>query len=189
MPFQNRIEAARELAKELIAYRGRNPLVLGIPRGAVPMAAVVAEALDGELDVVLVRKLGAPGNSELAIGSISESGQVFLRDGVREAGVSQAYLDREIKQQLKVLRERRELYTPVRACADPAGRAVIIVDNGVATGSTMLAALRSVRARGPEELVAAMAVAPPDTVRAIEAEADKVVVLETPERFFAVGQF
>jgi predicted phosphoribosyltransferase len=187
--FESRAHAAALLAERLQHYRGRNPVVLGIPRGAVPMARVVADALEAELDVVLVHKLGAPDNPEYAIGSISEHGELYLTPAARELGISESYIAREAREQLERLRRRRTEYTPVRPPIDPAGRITIVVDNGVATGATMIAALRAVRARRPARLVAAMAVAPHDTVARIAREADEVVCLEIPEVFYAVGQF
>ncbi|HEX5037840.1 MAG TPA: phosphoribosyltransferase family protein [bacterium] len=189
MTFQNREQAASLLARELIRYRGKNPLVLAIPRGAVPMARVIANALGGEADVVLVRKLRAPMQPELAIGSIDEHGHTFLTDYARALGVSRDYLDREKREQLEVLRERRRRYTEARPPVDPKGRIVIVVDDGIATGSTMIAALKSVREKNPARLIAAAAVAPPSNVDKIRPYADQVVCLETPRDFYAVGQF
>jgi putative phosphoribosyl transferase len=189
MPFQNREEAAHLLAQRLTRYRRFNPLVLAIPRGAVAMAKIIADALGGELDVVLVHKLGAPGQPELAIGAVDEQGQVYLSDHAEALDISPEYLAAETEAQLKVLRARRAAYTPLRAPADPAGRVVIVVDNGVATGATLIAGLRAVRARGPARLVAAVAVAPRETFRKIAREADETVCLEVPAIFFAVGEF
>lgn len=187
--FENRIEAAKLLAERLDPYRGRNPLVLGIPRGAVPMAEVIANALEGELDVVLVRKLRAPQQPEYAIGSVSESGDVYVGDAVERLGIDSSYVDREVERQLETIRQRRRAYTPRREPISPVGRMAIVVDDGVATGWTMIAALRAVRAANPEKLVAAMAVAPPQAARRMEKEADELVCLATPESFYAVGQF
>lgn len=187
--FADRLEAAELLAKRLEVYRGQKPLVLGIPRGAVPMARVVAEALDGDLDVVLVHKIGAPFQPEFAVGSVGESGEVYLSDAVEQYGIARSYIDSEVKSQLETLRRRRALYTPGRDPISPAGRIVIVVDNGVATGWTMIAALRATRAQSPAKLVAAMAVAPPSALSVMEQEADEVVCLAKPESFFAVGQF
>jgi predicted phosphoribosyltransferase len=189
MPFQNREQAARLLAKRLAEYRGKNPLVLGIPRGAVPMAKIIADALAGELDVVLVRKLAAPDQPELAIGSVDETGQLYLSRYILGLGVSDEYIGAEKEAQLETLRGRRAMYTPLRPPIDPAGRTVIVVDNGIATGATMIAALRSVRARKPARLVAAAAVASPETLRRIAGEADQAVCLVVPDHFFAVGEF
>jgi predicted phosphoribosyltransferase len=153
------------------------------------MAKIIAEVLGGELDVVLVHKLGAPGNPELAIGSVDENGQVYLSDYVREMGISARYIEKEKEAQLQTLHKRRAQYTPVRPPLDPAGRIVIVVDNGIATGASMIAALRAVRVKQPVKLIAAVAVAPPETVERMRAEADEVVCLYTPEDFYAVGQF
>jgi predicted phosphoribosyltransferase len=187
--FPSRIEAAKLLAKRLQGYRGQNPLVLGIPRGAVPMAQVIADSLKGELDVVLVHKLGAPYQEEFAIGSVSERGDVHLSEEVELYGIEKPYIDREVARQLEVLHRRRAAYTPVRPPISPAGRIVIVVDDGIATGWTMIAALRSIRPQKPAKLVAAMAVAPPAAVEKMKREADEVVCLAAPAAFYAVGQF
>ncbi|HYJ32419.1 MAG TPA: phosphoribosyltransferase family protein [Candidatus Binatia bacterium] len=187
--FRDREEAARQLAAKLAKYCGARPLVLGIPRGAVVMAAIIANRLDGDLDVALVRKLGAPGQPELAVGAVDETGRVTLDGSADELGLDEAYLERERDRQAAALRARRTRYTPARASVDPAGRTVIVVDDGIATGATLAAALRLVRSRGPARLVAAAAVAPPPAVARIEREADEVVVLATPEPFTAVGAF
>lgn len=189
MLFKDREHAAGLLAQRLISYRGKNPLVLGIPRGAVPMASIIAEELGGELDVVLVRKIGAPEQPELAIGSVDEAGNVYLSDYVSELGVSEEYLKRETERQLAILRRRRAIYTPNRPPIDPAGRIAIVVDNGIATGATMIAALRAVRAKKPRNLIGAVAVAPPETVARLEQEVDDLVCLKVPPDFYAVGQF
>jgi len=189
MIFDDRIQAAELLAQRLEPYRGQNPLVLAIPRGAVPMGRVIADALEGDLDVVLVHKLSAPLQPELAIGSVSEAGDVYLGDLVEQLGVGQEYIDAEVKRELEMLRRRRARYTPVRKPMSARDRMAIVVDNGIATGWTMLAALRAVRPQQPKKLVAALAVAPPRTLSKMEAEADEIVCLATPEDFFAVGQF
>jgi predicted phosphoribosyltransferase len=189
MIFDDRIQAAELLAQRLERYRGQNPLVLAIPRGAVPMARVIADALEGDLDVVLVHKLGAPFQPEFAIGSVSESGDVYLGDLVQQLEIGQEYIDREVERELETLRQRRARYTPVRKSMSAQDRIAIVVDNGVATGWTMLAALRAVRRQQPKKLVAAMAAAPADSLPKMEAEADEIVCLTAPEDFLAVGQF
>jgi len=189
MRFTSREQAARLLAERLEKYRGTHPLVLGVPRGAVPMARTIADALDGDLDVVLVRKLRAPSQPELAIGAIDESGNVLKGAHFASVGATDEYLRREIEEQMETLRRRRKAYTRARGPIDPAGRIVIIVDDGIATGSSMVAAVRAVRARKPKKLVVAVGVAPADSLERIRAEADEVVCLHAPTLFFAVGQF
>ncbi|HSF42223.1 MAG TPA: phosphoribosyltransferase family protein [Thermoanaerobaculia bacterium] len=189
MLFKNREEAARRLAVKLARYRGSHPIILAIPRGAVVMGRILADELGGDLEVALVRKIGAPGNPELAIGSVAESGEVVVSPWVEEAGIPQSWVEQEARRQLAILKERRRLYTPDRLATELAGRVVIVLDDGVATGSTMLAALEQVRARGPYQLVAAMAVAPREAVAKLARVADEVVCLASPEPFFAVGLF
>jgi len=188
MIFRNRDDAAHKLAEKLEPYRGQRPLVLAIPRGAVPMARVIADALGGEVDVVLVRKLRAPGNPELAIGAMDETGWAYLGEYARQMA-SESYIEAEKKTQLEVMRARRASYTPIRPPLDPAGRVVIVVDDGLATGSTMIAALHALRAKHPKKLICAVPVAPPDTLDKVAPYADEVVCLSAPEMFYAVGQF
>jgi len=187
MRFKNREEAAQLLIERLTSYRSQHPLVLGVPRGAVPMARVIADALHGDLDVVLVRKLRAPGQPELAIGAVDEAGHVL--PGAYFEVASETYRQEEIRTQQEILRRRRVLYSTGPGPFDPAGRVVIIVDDGIATGSSMLAAIASVRAKGPRKIIVAVAVAPPDTLARLRGEADEVVCLHAPESFYAVGQF
>ncbi len=189
MIYQSREQAANLLSVRLSTYKGKNPLVLGIPRGGVPMASIIAEALRGELDVVLVHKLRAPGQPELAIGSIDETGSTYLSESVTTLGIGRSYIQKEREVQLEMLRRRRERYTSLYPPIDPAGRILIVVDDGIATGSTMIAALRSVRVKHPKKVVAALAVAPPESLPQMEQEADEVVCLETPGTFRAVGEF
>lgn len=187
--FRDRNEAAARLADSLLEYRGQNPLILAIPRGAVPMAKLIAQRLQGELDVVLVRKLGAPDQPELAIGSVDESGWTYVADFAGVYGADSRYIESEKQAQLQTIRERRAQYTPVRAPIDPAGRVVIVIDDGLATGATMISALHGLRAKQPAKLICAVPVSPPETLRKVRKLADQVVCLETPADFQAVGQF
>lgn len=189
MMFADRLDAAERLAEALRAYRGRDPLILAIPRGAVPMGRLIADRLGGELDVVLVRKLRAPGSPEFAIGAIDESGWVYLAPHARSAGADDQYIEQEKRYQAGVLKARRSSYTPGRAAIDPAGRVAIIVDDGLATGATMIAALHAVRARKPAVLVCAVPVASPDSLESVRPYADDIVCLYSTWDFYAVGQF
>ncbi|WP_416137858.1 phosphoribosyltransferase [Halomonas sp. HK25] len=185
--YRDRLEAARHLAEALAHLKGEHPLLLAIPRGGVPMGRVIADALEGELDVVLVRKIGAPGNPEFAIGAVSEDGSVHLEEQAQRC--RDDWLAREIARQRELIDARRRLYTPVRSPIDPAGRVVVVVDDGSATGATMAAALATLRQRDPARLIAAIGVAPPETLARLAALADEVVCPEAPRHFRAVGQF
>ena len=187
--FKDRADATLALAHRLAAYRGAHPLVLAIPRGGVPMAQEIARALDGEMDVVLVRKLGAPSSEEFAVGAVDEGGNIYRSPHAAQAGANDAYIEQEAERQMAILRRRRERYTPLRPPIDPAGRIVIVVDDGLATGATMVAALQAVRTRQPASLVCAVPVAAPDSLAKVAALADDVVCLHAPPDFAAVGQF
>jgi len=182
--LRDRGSAARELARLLAPYTGRAPLVLAVPRGGVPLGAVLAERLGGDLDVVLAHKLRDPHEPEVAIGAVDEAGEVTLR----EPGVDPDYVRLERARQLAGLRERRRSYSRAAPRRDPRGRLVIVVDDGVATGATLSAALRSVRAQEPRRLIAAVGIAPLQAALRLEREADDVVIVHTPRRLSSVGE-
>jgi len=187
MRFNDRLDAARRLAVALHPWRGKKPAIFAIPRGAVPMGRVIAEALGGELDVILTRKLAAPGNPELAIGAVGESGWVLVDEGAEF--VSEDYIREEIARERGIIARRRADYTPIRPPLDPCGRIAIAVDDGLATGSTMVAALHDLREKKPAELICAVPVASGAAVRRVAEVADRVVCLHVQEDFWGVGQF
>ena len=187
--FKDRLDAATQLAQHLQAYKGKKPLVLAIPRGAVPMALHIANALGGEMDVVLVRKLRAPHQPELAIGAVDESGHFQLAPYAQDYGATSDYIDTEKQTQLHTIAERRKTYSALHARISPAGRITIVVDDGMATGASMVAALKSVRLTQPHKLVCAVPVASPEALAKVQALADEVVCLQAPQYFQAVGQF
>ena len=187
--FRDRNDAANQLANKLNHYRDCHPLILAIPRGAVPMGKIIADTLSGDLDIVLVRKLRAPGNPEFAIGSIDENGWTYLTDYAEQYVHESQYMEAEKAAQLKTIKERRKQYTPIRPPFDPENRIVIVIDDGLATGSTMIAALHALKAKHPKKLICAVPVAPPDTLKRIKPYADEIICLESPPNFYAVGQF
>ena len=192
MVFKNRADAGRRLVPGLLWYKRQNPLVLALPRGGVPVAYEVATALDAPLDIVVVRKLGAPGRPELGIGAVVDGDQaqsVLNDDMVRLLEVSEEYLAAEVARQLQEIRRRQQLYRGGHPPEAVRGRTVIIVDDGIATGGSMRAALRAIRRGGADKLVVAVPVAPPETIAWLRQEADDVVCLSIPVRFQAVGQF
>jgi putative phosphoribosyl transferase len=190
--FTDRADAGGKLAKALERFRTANPLVLALPRGGVVVGAAVAHKLGCALDVLLVKKLRAPGNPELALGAICEEGRTFLnQEIVRMTGADDAYLQSEIAERRTEIAEQSELYRAVKARIPATGRTAILVDDGLATGATMIAAAQVTAQAGLEKLFVAVPVGPPDTVRGLEAmkEIDEVICLFVPEWFSGVGQF
>ncbi|MFM8789781.1 MAG: phosphoribosyltransferase [Chthoniobacterales bacterium] len=189
--FRDRRQAGKLLAQALDHYAGRaDVVVLGLPRGGVPVAAEVARALGAPLDVLIVRKLGAPGQEELAIGAIAEGGvRVLNRELVENLGLTRGEIEELAQSEERELERRVHIYRGGRNPIPVADRTVIVVDDGVATGATMRAGLQSLRARGASIIVAAAPVAAADSVEALHEDADEVVILETPSWFNAVGQW
>lgn len=192
MPFVDRTDAGRQLAKALAGYKGQRAVVLALPRGGVPVAARIAEALDAPLDLILVRKIGVPFQPELAMGAVVDGSEpVIVRneDVITLAGVSQQDFNAIRDEQLAEIERRRTLYLGDRPHPQIAGRVVIVVDDGIATGATTRAALQAIRMRKPSKLVLAIPVAPTDTLKKLRAEADEIVCLEDYEQFGAIGLF
>jgi putative phosphoribosyl transferase len=191
--YATREAAGRLLARRLRSYAGDgNVVVLGLARGGLPVASEIADALGAPLDVIVVRKLGAPGEPELGIGAVVDGDHpraIFNQDIIGHLGVSREYLEGEIARQLKEVNRREAAYRGGRAKIPLAGRTVIVVDDGIATGSSVRAALRGVRRQKPARLVLAVPVAPAETLEALRGETDEIVCLETPVEFYAVGQF
>ncbi len=188
--FTNRQDAGRRLAQRLLPFKDRHPIVLALPRGGVVVGAEVAAALDAPLDVVLVRKIGAPWQPELAVGAVVDGTPPMLvinRDIAGQFGLGEEYFETEARRQIEEIERRRRLYGSHQAPV--AGRTAIVVDDGIATGATVRAALRALRQAGPAHLVLAVPVAPPDTIAALRAEVDEIVCLEMPAQFGALGFF
>ena len=189
--FKDRVDAGRQLAGRLSDYRERaDVLVLALPRGGVPVASEVADALNAPLDVFLVRKLGVPGQEELAMGAVASGGMRILNEEVMgDLQLSWQALERVTVHERRELERRERRYRHGRELLDPRGRLVLLVDDGVATGSSMLVAVEALRRFGPSRVVVAVPLAPPSAVRKLEARADEVVCVLTPEPFGAVGSF
>ena len=189
-PFRDRGEAGKLLAGELSEYRGQNAVVLGIPRGGIAVAREIAQALDAGMDIVLAHKLGTPGHEELAMGSVSEDGTLFLnREIVREFDIGETYIQQEKARQLTEIKRRTEFIRQVWPKIPLEGRIVIVTDDGVATGATTQAALWAVKLEHPKKLIAAIPVGPEDTIRRLAEDVDEMLCLRVPAQFSAVGQF
>ena len=192
MTFLNRSDAGRKLAKALASYKNQDAVVLALPRGGVPVAAEIAAALGAPLDVILVRKIGAVGQPELAMGAVVDGAEpIVIRndDVIKVMGITEPEFQAVCARELAEIERRRQLFLGQGKRPDIAGRVVIVVDDGVATGATARAALQATRKRGPSQLVFAVPVAAADSVESLESEVDAIVCLEAPRRFGAVGSF
>lgn len=187
--FADRAEAGERLAVALADHADPDVVVLGIPRGGVIVGEAVARALGARLDVVVPRKVGAPGNPELGIGAIAPGVRVLDERMIEVLRVSPAYLEREVAAQEREIERRQRLYRAGRPPLEVRGRTVVVVDDGIATGGTAAAALRWARSQGAETVVLAVPVAPVPSLTRLRPEADRIVVLETPEPFLAVGEW
>ena len=191
MYFENRTEAGRKLAKRLSGYANRNDvIVLGVPRGGVPVAFEISQALKVPLDVFLVRKLGAPGQEELAMGAIASGGvRILDRETIEALGVSDLDIESITSKEQKELQRRERAYRGGRPPLDVHEKTVIVVDDGIATGSSLRAGIKALRQMKPARIVVAVPVAPASTCGHLEREVDELVCLDTPELFYAIGQF
>lgn len=192
MQFADRRDAGQRLAAELKARGLPDPIVLALPRGGVPVGYEVAVALNAPLEVLLVRKLGAPGDEEFGIGAVVDGSQpqiVLNAEAIAALGVSASYIEAERDRQLAEIERRRRLYSGNAQAASVRGRTAIVVDDGVATGGTLLAALYAIKRASPRYTVLAVPVAPPDTLQKLAAQVDEVVCLSAPPDFHAVGAY
>lgn len=191
LSFRNRADAGRRLVPRLMVYAAQSPVILALPRGGVPVAFEVAKALRAPLDLIFVRKIGAPGHAEFGLGAVVDGShpQVVLNEETLDhVEVPPGYLGEETKRQLMEIERRRQHYLAGRQPVDVEGRVAIVVDDGIATGGTVRAALKAVSQANPARLILAVPVAPADTIARLREEADEVVCLMTPEPFYAVGE-
>jgi putative phosphoribosyl transferase len=189
--FYDRRQAGKRLAEKLLRYKDEQPVILALPRGGVPVAFEVAMKLRAPLDIVIVRKLGAPGQKELAIGALVEAKKplVFLNNYIMNAlQVNESYLEEEIANKTEEMKRRQKMYRGEEQRTPLKNKTVIVVDDGIATGASMRAALMGLRADEPKKIILAVPVAPPDIIEELEQLVDEVVCLETPAIFFAVGE-
>lgn len=188
--FKDRTEAGKKLAQKLLIYKGKKAIVLAIPRGGVVIAYEVAKFLNAQLDLIIPRKLGAPYNPELAIGAVAPDGSVYLDDNlVRELNVSQDYIEEIKKTEMKEIERRMKKYRDTSRYPNLKNKIVIIVDDGIATGSTILASVKFLRKQGVKKIVVAVPVIPANNVEKIKREIDELVYLDAPVAFSAIGMF
>ncbi len=187
--FKDRKDAGKQLAERLIEYKNRDDvIVLGLPRGGVPVAYEVAKTLRAPLDVFLVRKLGLPGQPELAMGAIASGGVKFMNEEIlQRSGISDQQIEEILQNERKALQEREEIYRGARPDIEIAGKTVLLVDDGLATGASMRAAISALKELEPEKIIVAVPTAPADTCQEFESHADEVVCLHTPSPFWGVG--
>jgi putative phosphoribosyl transferase len=191
MIFKDRYDAGRKLVPRLVAYKGqKETIVIGLARGGVVTAFEVAEGLELPLGVLVVRKIGAPDNEELALGAITEMGEgIFNEDLIDALGASREYINQTIEREKKVAAQRSALYRGKKPAPTYTGKTVILVDDGIATGATMFASIKAMRKAGAKKIIVAIPVAAPDSLRRLEKEADEAICLSAPAHFFAVGAF
>jgi predicted phosphoribosyltransferase len=192
MPFKNRSEAGQKLARALSNYKDQHPVILALPRGGVPVAAEVAGALGAPLDLILVRKIGVPFQPELAMGAVVDGGAPIIvrnEDVVQSAGIDETQFKAVCDGELAEIERRRQRYLGGRERVDVVGRTAVVIDDGIATGATMRAALRATRMRNPTKLVLAVPVAPSESIVEMREEADEVICLEDHEFFGAIGYY
>lgn len=190
--FADRVDAGRRLAQELLRFKQQHPVVLALPRGGVPVGAEIVKQLDAPLDLILVRKIGVPFQPELAAGAVVDGQEpitVWNRDVLQMLGMTEEDFAEVVQAKLREIDERRQRYLAGRPRVDVAGRTAVVVDDGIATGATVKAALRALRRRGPKRIVLAVPVAPAETVAELRGEADEVICLDTPADFGAIGFF
>ena len=192
MPFSNRTEAGRKLAKALAFYKEQHPVILALPRGGAPVAAEIATALEAPLDLVLVRKIGVPFQPELAMGAVIDGQEPLVvrnEQVIRMAEINQSEFDAIRDRELEEIERRRKLYLGNRPHPEVTGQTVIIVDDGIATGATIRVALRAIRMRKPRKLILAVPVAPTQSLDELRTEADEIVCLEDYDDFGAIGLY
>lgn len=190
MLFADRQEAGERLADKLLHLKGKNPLILAVPRGGLTVAEPVLEKIGGDLDLIITRKIGAPHQPELAIGAVTGDGFVMLNEDIlSRVSADKNYIEKATAEEIEEIKRRLKAYRGERSAPAVDNRIVILIDDGVATGYTLLAALRSLQEKKPGSLVLAVPVGPPDTLKRLQQEVDELVYIEAPANFAAVGQF